>query len=153
MPLSPHLRDRILRQLDTLSDEKGYAVLDYVEFVATRYGAKETSAASLFSRFTDGIEDTMRAGKLSASAISQTMGLLNQAVGVLGGVAAAGKSVASDIVSTASDVAKSVSGTSAAAATPAAPGAAAPAAPPASPAHQRASSGANGDMADNPSPS
>lgn len=110
MPLSPHLRDRILRHLDTLSDEKGYAVLDYIEFVASRYGAKETASAStLFSRFTDGIEDTMRAGKLSASAISQTMGLLNQAVGVLGGVAAAGKSVANDLVSTASDVARSVS--------------------------------------------
>lgn len=151
MALSPHLRERILRQLDTLSDEKGYAVLDYVEFVATRYGTKETSAASLFSRFTDGIEDTMRAGKLSASAISQTMGLLNQAVGVLGGVAAAGKSVANDIVSTASDVAKSVSGTSTA------PASAAGATPtPASPApasRDRASSGANGDMADNPSPS
>ncbi len=149
MALSPHLRERILRQLDTLSDEKGYAVLDYVEFVATRYGTKETSAASLFSRFTDGIEDTMRAGKLSASAISQTMGLLNQAVGVLGGVAAAGKSVANDIVSTASDVAKSVSGTSSTGATPATPSAS----PPGPAARERASSGANGDMADNPSPS
>ncbi len=141
MPLSPHLRERILRQLDTLSDEKGYAVLDYVEFVATRYGTKETTPASIFSRFTDGIEDTMRAGKLSASAISQTMGLLNQAVGVLGGVAAAGKSVASDIVNTASDVAKSVSGTTTTPATPAAT-------PP-----DRGSSTVNGDMADNPSPS
>ncbi len=141
MTLSPHLRDRILRQLDTLSDEKGYAVLDYVEFVATRYGAKETSPASLFSRFTDGIEDTMRAGKLSASAISQTMGLLNQAVGVLGGVAAAGKSVASDFVNTASDVAKTVSGT------PSSPPA--PAAPP----PDKGSGPAHGDMADNPSPS
>lgn len=147
MALSPHLRERILRQLDTLSDEKGYAVLDYVEFVATRYGTKETSAASLFSRFTDGIEDTMRAGKLSASAISQTMGLLNQAVGVLGGVAAAGKSVANDLVNTASDVAKSVSGT-----TPTTPTAASPATPPAA-APDRGSGAGNGDMADNPSPS
>lgn len=109
MPLSPHLRDRILRQLDTLGDEKGYAVLDYVEFVASRHGVKETSPASIFTRFTEGIEDTLRAGKVSASAISQTMGLLNQAVGVLSGVAAAGKSVASDIVSTAGDVARNVS--------------------------------------------
>ena len=116
MPLSAHLRDRILRHLDTLSDDKGYAILDYVEFVAERHGAKETSVGNIFTRFTEGIEDTMRAGKLSASAISQTMGLLNQAVGVVGGVAAAGKSVANDIVNTASDVAKSVTGT------PAAPG-------------------------------
>lgn len=147
MALSPHLRDRILRQLDTLSDEKGYAVLDYVEFVASRYGVKETSTASIFSRFTDGIEDTMRAGKLSASAISQTMGLLNQAVGVLGGVAAAGKSVANDLVNTASDVAKSVSGSTPATSTSAAP------TPPSATPHDRGSNAANGDMADNPSPS
>ncbi|MFN8665741.1 MAG: hypothetical protein U0164_00955 [Gemmatimonadaceae bacterium] len=108
MTLSPHLRDRIVRQLDTLTDEKGYAVLDYVEFIASRYAQKESPSANIFTRFTEGVEDTLRAGKVSASAISQTMGLLNQAMGVLNGVAAAGKSVASDIVNTASDVAKTV---------------------------------------------
>ncbi|MCC6931419.1 MAG: hypothetical protein IT359_20695 [Gemmatimonadaceae bacterium] len=111
MPLSPHLRDRIVRQLDTLSDEKGYAVLDYVEFMASRYAQKESPSANIFTRFTEGVEDTLRAGKVSASAISQTMGLLNQAMGVLNGVAAAGKSVATDIVNTASDVAKTVTQT------------------------------------------
>lgn len=146
MPLSPHLRDRILRQLDTLSDEKGYAVLDYVEFVASRHGVKETSPANIFTRFTEGIEDTLRAGKVSASAISQTMGLLNQAVGVLSGVAAAGKSVASDIVTTASDVARNVAGGAATTpppATPTAPADTSPAPP----------NGAAGDTAENPSPS
>lgn len=146
MPLSPHLRDRILRQLDTLSDEKGYAVLDYAEFVASRHGVKETSPANIFTRFTEGIEDTLRAGKVSASAISQTMGLLNQAVGVLSGVAAAGKSVASDIVTTASDVARNVAGGAATSPPPTTP--AAPADPPAAP-----PSGAAGDTAENPSPS
>lgn len=149
MPLSAHLRDRILRQLDTLTDEKGYAVLDYVEFIAARHGVPEpVSPANLFTRFTEGIEDTMRAGKLSASAISQTMGLLNQAVGVLGGVAAAGRSVATDIVNTASDVAKSVAGSGS---TPA--GTATPGAPPSSPAAPPRPDAANGDMGDNPSPS
>ncbi len=148
MPLSPHLRERILRQLDTLSDEKGYAVLDYVEFVSTRYGVKDAaSAGSLFSRFTDGIEDTMRAGKLSATAISQTMGLLNQAVGVLGGVAAAGKSVASDLVNTASDVAKSVSTPTATGASTRTPPPSTPAAGPTPPAVPSAEAG------ENPSPS
>ncbi len=112
MPLSPHLRDRILRQLDQLNDEKGYVVLDYVEYVATKYGTPPSATANIFARFTEGIEDTMRAGRISTTAISQTMGFLNQAVGVLNGVAAAGKSVANDIVTTATDVAKSVTKTS-----------------------------------------
>ncbi|MBK8248549.1 MAG: hypothetical protein IPK85_14240 [Gemmatimonadetes bacterium] len=107
MALSPHLRDRLLRQLDTLTDEKAYQLLDYVEFVASRHGTKESSSVgSLFSRFTEGVEDTLRAGKVSATAISETMGLLNKAVGVLNGVAAAGKSVASDIVSVATSATK-----------------------------------------------
>lgn len=108
MPVSPHLRDRIMRQLDQLNDEKAYVVLDYVEYVATKYGTPPSATANIFSRFAEGIEDTMRAGRLSTSAISQTMGFLNQAVGVLNGVAAAGKSVANDLVTTASDVAKAV---------------------------------------------
>lgn len=106
MPLSPHLRDRIIRQLDQLNDEKGYVVLDFAEYVATKYGTPPSAAANLFTRFAEGVEDTLRAGRLSTTAISQTMGLLNQAVGVLNGVAAAGKSVAGDIVTTATDVAK-----------------------------------------------
>lgn len=118
MPLSPHLRDRILRHLDALSDEKGYQVLDYVEFVASRHGA-EPASASIFTRFAEGVEDTLRAGRVSTAAISETVGLLNKAMGVLNGVAAAGKSVATDIVSAASTAAKSATGPSSA--TPATP--------------------------------
>ena len=135
MPLSPHLRDRILRQLDQLNDEKGYVVLDYAEYVATKYGTPPSATANLFTRFAEGVEDTLRAGRVSTTAISQTMGLLNQAVGVLSGVAAAGKSVAGDIVTTASDVAKAVTsaGSSEPNAAPGSPNAVAPT-PPSSPA-------------------
>ena len=123
MTLSPHLRERILRQLDTLNDEKGYAVLDYVEYVGAKYGEKQAATGNIFTRFTEGVEDTLRAGRVSTAAISQTMGLLNQAMGVLNGVAAAGKSVASDIVTTASSVAKTVTGSGEEGTTPAPPGA------------------------------
>lgn len=118
MPLSPHLRERILRQLEGLSDDKGYQVLDYVEFVASKHGAGATPSASIFTRFTEGVEDTMRAGRLSTAAISETMGLLNKAMGVLSGVAAAGKSVATDIVSAASTAAKTATGPASDRATP-----------------------------------
>jgi hypothetical protein len=110
MPLSPHLRDRILRHLDGLSDEKGYQVLDYVEFVASKHGPPQAPSANIFTRFAEGVEDTMRAGRVSTAAISETMGLLNKAMGVLSGVAAAGKSVATDIVSAASSAAKTATG-------------------------------------------
>jgi hypothetical protein len=94
----PFLRDRIMRKLETLSNDRLYQVLDYVEFLESRYAERQASPASVFQRFTEGLEDTMRAGRLSADAIAQTMSLMNRAMGVLSGVAAAGKSVASDVV-------------------------------------------------------
>ena len=98
----PFLRDRIMRKLETLSNDRLYQVLDYAEFLESRYAERQPSAATVFQRFTEGLEDTMRAGRLSADTIAQTMGLMSRAMGVLSGVAAAGKSVASDVVNAAS---------------------------------------------------
>jgi hypothetical protein len=96
------LRDRILRKLETLSDERGYQALDYVEFLESRYAEKTAQSPNVFQRFTEGVEDSLRAGRVSATTIAETMGLLNKAMGVLSGVAAAGKSVASDVMGAAS---------------------------------------------------
>jgi hypothetical protein len=96
------LRDRILRRVETLSDERGYQVLDYVEFLESKYAEKTAQSPNVFQRFTEGVEDSLRAGRVSATTIAETMGLLNKAMGVLSGVAAAGKSVASDVMEAAS---------------------------------------------------
>ena len=99
--MNTFLRDRILRKLESLSDERLYQVLDYVEFLESKYAERQAPQPGIFTRFAETVEDQLRAGRVSASAISQTMNLMNQAMGVLNGVAAAGKSVASDIVSAA----------------------------------------------------
>jgi hypothetical protein len=99
--MNPTLRERIIRHLDPLPDERAYQVLDFIEFLEGKYGAP-TGQASIFQRFTEGVEDTLRAGRVSTTAIAETMGLLSKAMGVLSGVAAAGKSVASDLVDAAS---------------------------------------------------
>ncbi len=98
--MNDHLRDRINRKLETLTDEKGYQVLDYVEFLESKYAVKPETPLSIFTRFADTVEDTLRAGKVSASAISETMGFMGKAMGVLNGAVAAGKSVATDISGT-----------------------------------------------------
>ncbi len=105
--MNPSLRDRIVRRIETLSDERGYQILDYVEFLESRYAERQAESPSLFQRFAEGVEDTLRAGKVSTSAVAETMSLLNKAMGVLEGVAAAGKSVATDIASAASAAARS----------------------------------------------
>jgi len=128
------LRDRINRHLDPLTDERGYQVLDYIEFLESKYAGSAVPSASLFTRFTEGVEDTLRAGKVSASAISETVGLLNKAVGVLGGVAAAGKSVASDIATAGKNVASDIAAAATKAAEAASATATQPPTPPAPPA-------------------
>jgi hypothetical protein len=95
--MNEHLRERILRKLESLSDERGYQVLDYVEFLESRY-AERPSTASAFTRFSEAVEDRLRAGKVSASTIAEAMGLMNRAANVLNGAVAAGKSMASDLV-------------------------------------------------------
>ena len=97
--MNEFLRDRILRKLEGLSDERLYQVLDYAEFLESKYAERQEPAPNPLFRFAEAVEDKLRAGRVSASAISDTMNLMNKAVGVLSGVAAAGKSVAEDLMS------------------------------------------------------
>ena len=120
--MNPTLRDRILRRLEALPDERGYQVLDYVEFLESKYAERQSPPSNVFQRFAETVEDRLRAGRVSTAAIAETMTLMNRAVGVLNGVAAAGKSVASDIVGAATRPPGSQSPPPGAAATAAAPG-------------------------------
>lgn len=91
------LRERILRNLDALSDERLYQVLDYVEFLKSKYAERQSPTPSIFQRFAETVEDQLRAGRISTTTIADAMNLMNRAMGVLNGVAAAGKSVATDL--------------------------------------------------------
>lgn len=96
--MNEHLRERILRKLETLTDERGYQVLDYVEFLESRYAERQAAGATAFTRFTEAVEDRLRAGKVSATTIAEAMNLMNRASNVLNGALAAGRSVANDLV-------------------------------------------------------
>lgn len=129
--MNEHLRDRIHRKLDTLSEERAYQVLDYVEFLASKYAERPAPVtANVFTRFTEAVEDRLRAGKVSSSAIAETMGLMNKAVKVLDGMTAAGRSVATDLAGAASSAFATGAGPAGA---PAATGTGAPPVPPTSP--------------------
>ncbi len=102
--MNAYLRDKMLQKLETLSDERGYQVLDYIEFLESKYAERvatgpAAAAANPLLRFADAVEERLRAGKVSATTIAETMGFMNKAVGVLNGAAAAGKSVANDLLS------------------------------------------------------
>jgi hypothetical protein len=92
------LRDRVLRKLDLMPDDKLNQVLDYIEFLDSKYAPRNVPAPSTLTKFAEGVESTLRAGKVSASAISGTMNIMNRAVGAITEVANAGKSVATGIM-------------------------------------------------------
>ncbi len=104
--MNSYLRDKLLQKLESLSDERGYQVLDYVDFLESKYAdrAAAAAAANPLTRFADVMEEKLRAGKVSATAVAETMGLMSRAMGVLNGAAAAGKSVANDFMTATSRV-------------------------------------------------
>ena len=84
------LRERLLRRLETLPEEKVYQVLDYVEFLESKY-AERTAGAPAFQKVAETLEDTMRAGRVPITIIKGTMDAVGKAGKFFEGLAAAGK--------------------------------------------------------------
>ena len=105
------LKQRIMRNLENLEDERGYQILDFIEFLDSKYSAR-SNPSGIFAKITDTVEDTMRAGKLPIQAISGTMGLMDSAGKVMKGLAAAGQVVVDEAVQVAEDATGVLSGTS-----------------------------------------
>lgn len=82
------LQQRILRRLEALSDEQGYRVLDYVEFLESKYASRATEGG-LITRLTEAAEDTMRAAGVPLKVVTGTIGLADSASKLMRGVAAA----------------------------------------------------------------
>jgi hypothetical protein len=99
------LRDRLIRKLDTLPEERVYQIFDYIDFLESKYAQRSSQSSNPLKRFAEGMEDTLRAGKMSANVIGGTMNIMNKAVGAINDVAAAGKSVASGIMDVATGAA------------------------------------------------
>jgi len=115
--MQEHLKERILRHLEALPDERGYQVLDFIEFLESKYAGR-SAPDNIFTRFTEKVEDTMRAGRVPVDAIAGTVTFFDGASKVMRGLASAAQSV----VDEAAKVAKGSGGS----ATPAAPPAAEP---------------------------
>lgn len=95
--MNEHLKQRILRRLESLDDERAYQVLDYLEFLESKYGERGRGGGFI-ARITETAEDTMRAAGMPLKAITGTMGLMESAGKVMRGVAAAAQSVVDEAV-------------------------------------------------------
>jgi len=89
------LLERLRRRLAALPDDKAYQVLDYIEFLESKYAERPAGAAP-FQKVAETLEDTLRAGRVPVTIIKGTMDAVGTAGRFLEGLAAAGKKVVED---------------------------------------------------------
>ncbi|HET9947695.1 MAG TPA: DUF2281 domain-containing protein [Longimicrobiales bacterium] len=91
------LRQRLLRRIESLPDEQIYQVLDYIEFLESKYGTAGTVEASGLQKFAEGLEDKLRRRAVSPSTIREAFQLISAADRVLSGVSSAGRQILADL--------------------------------------------------------
>jgi hypothetical protein len=95
--MNEFLWKRIERKLAALPDERVYQVLDYVEFLESRYASQGEASASPFQKLAEKVEDTLRVGRVPVSAIKSTMDAMSAAGRLMSGLAAAGRAMVDEV--------------------------------------------------------
>lgn len=86
------LRARVMRKIESLPEEQVYQVLDYIEFLESRYAASdEEKSAGGFQRLGEGLEDRMRKRSFKPSNLREAFQVIAAADRALSGVAQAGR--------------------------------------------------------------
>lgn len=87
------LKDRLYRKLDALPELQIYQVLDYIEFLESKYAPGRAAPPSALQKFAERLEDGMRLRNVAPKVISGTVGLVGTANKVFKGVSEAGKEI------------------------------------------------------------
>lgn len=88
------LRERLWRTLEALPEERLYQVLDYAEFLSSKYVRDGVGQpVSPLRRFSERLEDHMRMNGVGLSAIKGTIGAMGTADRVVSDIARTGKSL------------------------------------------------------------
>jgi len=91
------LRQRLIRKIESLPDEQIYQILDYIEFLESKYAAAEAVEASGLQKFAEGLEDKLRKKAVSPSTIREAFQVISAADRVLSGVSSAGRRVLTEV--------------------------------------------------------
>ncbi|HUH13025.1 MAG TPA: DUF2281 domain-containing protein [Longimicrobiales bacterium] len=87
------LRKRLLRKLDTLPDAQLYQVLDYIEFLESKYATAKAPDPGGLQRFAERMEDRLRARSVLPEVMSGTMKVFGTAGRLLDGISEAGRGI------------------------------------------------------------
>ena len=92
------LRARVVRKIESLPEVQVYQVLDYIEFLESRYASAEAeSGPSGLQRFAEGIEDRLRNSSFNPSNLREAFQVVAAADRALGGVARAGRQLMEEL--------------------------------------------------------
>lgn len=100
------LKERLQRKLDTLPEERLYQVLDYIEFLESKYAEKPAIEPGTVQRLADRFEDRMRVRNVAPKVIMGTMRVMGAAAKVVDGVAATGRVVVDGVTATGRELMK-----------------------------------------------
>ncbi len=91
------LRQRLLRLIESLPDAQVYQVLDFIEFLESKYARDLQVDVSGLQKFAEGLEDKLRQKAVSPSTIREAFQLIAAADRVLSSVSTAGKQILTEL--------------------------------------------------------
>ena len=87
------LKERLARQIEALPEQQLYQVLDYIEFLSSKYARDAARPASGLQRFGERLEDKLRINRVGFDVIRGTLNVVGAADRVVSGLAEAGRSI------------------------------------------------------------
>lgn len=88
-----------MRNIEALPEDKVYQVLDYIEFLNSKYARDRVREPSPLRRFSERLEDHMRVNGVALGAIRGTLGVVGTADRVVSDLAEAGRSIFKEVES------------------------------------------------------
>ncbi len=91
------LRARVLRKIESLPEAQMYQVLDYIEFLETKYAKDLAKEASGLQKLAEGLEDRLRKRAVNPATLREAFQLIAAADRALSGVTRAGKQLLGEL--------------------------------------------------------
>ncbi len=92
------LRSRVMRKIESLPEAQMYAVLDYIDFLESKYApAEKKRRAGGLQRLAEGLEDGLRKRAFNPSNLREAFQVIAAADRALSGVAEAGRHILGEI--------------------------------------------------------
>jgi hypothetical protein len=94
------LRQRLVRKVESLPEEQIYQVMDYIEFLESKYARDLAREATGLQKFAENLEDRLRKRAVNPANIREAFQLIAAADRVLSSVTQAGKELLDELTPT-----------------------------------------------------